>query len=114
MLAVLPVPSCHPARLPRNLNASTSLVHLFHTQDMSKAVVYSDHTHPVKSAKFAPTGKYVASGGEYEICLRLLMRWRPWRQVRGLLVTVCRTCRETAREARQLTDVCRFTWLCRC
>lgn len=33
-------------------------------QDPNLCMVYSDHTHRVKSAKFAPTGKYVASGDE--------------------------------------------------
>ena len=32
--------------------------------DPSKVCVYAEHAHTVKCAKFSPTGKYVASGGE--------------------------------------------------
>jgi hypothetical protein len=32
-------------------------------QNPNLALVYTEHTHAVKSAKFAPTGKFVASGG---------------------------------------------------
>lgn len=34
------------------------------TVDPSLSMVYSEHTQGVKTAKFAPTGKYIASGGE--------------------------------------------------
>lgn len=34
------------------------------TVDPSLSMVYSEHTQGVKAAKFAPTGKYIASGGE--------------------------------------------------
>jgi hypothetical protein len=33
--------------------------------DPSKACVYAEHAHPVKVAKFSPSGKYVASGGAF-------------------------------------------------
>jgi hypothetical protein len=34
------------------------------TVDPSLSMVYSEHTQGVKAAKFAPTGKFIASGGE--------------------------------------------------
>ncbi len=32
--------------------------------DPAKVCVYAEHAHAVKCAKFSPTGKYIASGGE--------------------------------------------------
>jgi hypothetical protein len=42
---------------------STTNVVIRSTESPSLVVTYGQHTAPVKVAKFAPTGKYVASGG---------------------------------------------------
>ena len=41
------------------------------TVDPSLIMVYSEHTHGVKAAKFSPSGKFVASGGAFK-------RYSPW------------------------------------
>jgi hypothetical protein len=48
-------------------------------QDPSLCFVYGEHMANVKVAKFAPTGKYIASGGEYShAAAPRLLRLCPW------------------------------------
>lgn len=59
-------------------------------QNPSIADIYTEHPHQVIVAKYAPSGFYIASGGEqfYFVCMRVCVRereWKGWWQVVNIL-----------------------------